>query len=81
MGNSSRDLQSLTSYEIGKVKEKGVLAILLSAYLFLPVLHVFVLIFLHYVFSVAMLLLKKERSLAEMDTPNSLFNKKLLKMH
>ena len=48
MRNSSRDLQSLTSYEIGKVKEKRVLTILLYAYLFLPVLHVFVLIFLHY---------------------------------
>lgn len=37
MKNSSRDLQSLTSYEIGKVKEEGVLTILLYAYLFLPV--------------------------------------------
>ena len=35
------------------------MTILLYAYLFLPVLHVFVLIFLHYVFSVAMFLLKK----------------------
>ena len=77
MRNSSRDLQSLTSYEIGKVKEKRVLTILLYAYLFLPVLHVFVLIFLHYVFSVAMFLLKKERSSAEMDTSN----KRLLKTH
>lgn len=53
------------------------LAILLHAYLCLPVLCVLALIFLHYVFSVAMFLLKKERSLAEMDTPN----KRLLKMH
>lgn len=37
MKNSSRDLQSLTSYEIGKVKEEGVLTVLLYAYLFLPV--------------------------------------------
>ena len=44
---------------------------------FPPCVHVFVLIFLHYVFSVAMFLLKKERSSAEMDTPN----KRLLKTH